>query len=98
MFLKLLATVTLAASMATGAVAEPLTLRVSPKSPRVVTVYTAVIDHSKDAISADGIINVDQAFTGTTNRTPIRIQCDSSPTTSVMRSNTFDAAPLSDCP
>ncbi|WFR98990.1 hypothetical protein [Rhizobium tumorigenes] len=98
MFLKLLAASTLALSMATAVVAEPLTLRVTPKGPRVVTVYSAVIDHSKDAISPSGIINVDLPFTGTTNRTPTRIQCDSNPTTSVMRSNTFDAAPLSDCP
>jgi hypothetical protein len=98
MLLKILAASTLALTMATAAVAEPLTLHVSPKGPRVVTVYSSIIDHSKDAILADGTINVDQAFTGSTNRTPIRIQCDSNPTTSVMRTNTFDAAPLSDCP
>jgi len=98
MFLRILAASTLALGLATGAVAEPLTLHVTPKGPRVVTVYTSVVDHSKDAILADGTINVDQPFIGTTNRTPIRIQCDSNPTTSVMRTNTFDAAPLSDCP
>jgi hypothetical protein len=98
MFLKILAASTLALTMATSAFAEPLTLRVSPKGPRIVTVYTSIVDHSKDAILADGTINVDQTVVGSTNRTPIRIQCDSSPNTSVMRTNTFDAAPLSDCP
>lgn len=98
MFLRILAASALALSVATGAVAEPLTLRVSPKGPRIVTVYSSMADHSKDAILADGTINLDQTVTGSTNRTPIRIQCDSSPTTSVMRSNTFDAAPSSDCP
>jgi hypothetical protein len=98
MFLRILAASTLALTMATAVVAEPLTLRVSPKGPRVVTVYTSIVDHSKDAILADGTINVDQTIVGSTNRTPIRIQCDSSPNTSVMRTNTFDSAPLSDCP
>jgi hypothetical protein len=98
MFLKVLAASTLVVGMATGVMAEPLTLHVSPKGPRVVTVYSAMIDHSKDAILADGTINLDQTVTGSTNRTPIRIQCDSNPSTSVMRTNTFDAAPNSDCP
>lgn len=98
MFLRILAASTLALGLASTAFAEPLTLHVSPKGPRIVTVYTSVVDHSKDAIHADGTINVDQTIVGSTNRTPIRIQCDSSPNTSVMRSNTFDAAPNSDCP
>ncbi|MGA1804097.1 hypothetical protein [Rhizobium sp. HT1-10] len=98
MFLKIIAASALALSMASVAVAEPLTLRVVPKGPRVVTVYSAIIDHSKDGIRPDGVINSEVAFIGTTNRTPIRIQCDSNPSTSVMRTNTFDAAPLSDCP
>jgi hypothetical protein len=96
MFLKTLTLSALAAAMATGAMAEPLTFSVSPKGPRIVTVYTSVVDHSKDAILADGTINTEQTFVGVT--TPIRIQCDASPNTSVMRTNTFDAAPSSDCP
>lgn len=98
MFLKILAVSTIALGMASAAVAEPLSVNVTPKAPRIITVYTSVIDHSKDAILPNGVINVDQAFTGSTNRSPSRIQCDSSPTTSVMRTNTFDAPPSSDCP
>lgn len=98
MYLRILAASTLALGLASSALAEPLTLRVTPKGPRVVTVYTSVQTRSEDAILPSGIINVDQTLIGSTNRTPIRIQCDSSPTTSVMRTNTFDAAPNSDCP
>ena len=96
MYLRILAASTLALGIASSALAEPLTLSVSPKGPRIVTVYTSVVDHSKDAILADGTINVDQTYVGID--TPTRIQCDSSPNTSVMRTNTFDAPPSDNCP
>lgn len=98
MFLKILAASALTLGMVSGAVAEPLNLRVTPNAPHVIVVYRSVIDHSKDSIQPDGTMRVNLAFLGTTNRSPLRIQCDSSPTTSVMRTNTFDAGPLSDCP
>lgn len=97
MLLRIIAASTLALGLASAAVAEPLNLNVTPK-PHVVVVYRSVIDHSKDSIQPDGTMKVDLAFLGSTNRSPIRIQCDSSPSTSVMRTNTFDAGPLSDCP
>jgi hypothetical protein len=103
MFLKTIAISALALGTATAAMAQTTHKTHTTemfKGPRVQSVIGSGQDHSKDAILPDGTINVDPSVTGSINRTTSfsqpRLQCDSSPNTSEMRSNVFDAA--SSCP
>ncbi len=109
MLLRTLAISALAIGMTTAAMAQTShhTTRTTDmfKGPRVQSVIGSGTDHSKDAILPDGTINVDPAVTGsvttggaTTSFSQPRLQCDSSPNMSEMRSNTFDAAQSSNCP
>jgi hypothetical protein len=107
MLLKTLAISTLAIGMATGAMAQTSHTTRSTnmfKGDRVQSVIGSGTDHSKDAILPDGTINVDPTVTGSTsndgssNFSQPRLQCNASPNTSEMRSNTFDMAAPSNCP
>jgi hypothetical protein len=109
MFLRAFAVSALAIGMATAAMAQGSHTSHSAntfKGARINSAITQNRDTSKDAILPDGTINVDPTVTGSvspnaesnSNRSGIRILCDSSPNTSEMRSNTFDAAAPSTCP
>jgi hypothetical protein len=109
MFTKALAIAALTIGMATTAMAAGTHKTHSVdtfKGARINSAVNENRDTSKDAILPDGTINVDPSVTGSvspnaedsSNRSAIRIMCDSSPNTSEMRSNTFDAAQPSTCP
>ncbi|PZM11487.1 hypothetical protein [Rhizobium tubonense] len=109
MFLRAFAVSALAIGMATTAMAEGshATHSVNTfKGGRINSAINQNRDTSKDAILPDGTINVDPTVTGSvspsaegnSNRGAVRIICDSSPNTSEMRSNTFDAALPGACP
>jgi hypothetical protein len=108
MFLRAFAVSALAIGMATAAMAEGSHKHSANtfKGARINSAIGQNRDTSKDAILPDGTINVDPTVTGSvspnaesnSNRSGIRILCDSSPNTSEMRSNTFDAAAPSTCP
>jgi hypothetical protein len=108
MFLRAFAVSALAIGMATAAMAQGSHKHSTNtfKSARINSTIVQTRDTSKDAILPDGTINVDPTVTGSvspyaesnSNRSAIRIMCDSSPNTSEMRSNTFDAALPSICP
>jgi hypothetical protein len=108
MFIRALAISALAIGLATTAMAQNSRHGTHTtemfKGPRVQSVIGSGTNHSKDAILPDGTINVDPTVTGsvgpnsTTSFSQPRLQCDSSPNTSEMRSNTFDAAQPSNCP
>lgn len=103
MFLKIIAISAIVVGSATAAMAQTTHKTHTTemfKGSRVQSVIGSGEDHSKDAILPDGTINVDPSVTGSINGTTSfsqpRLQCDSSPNTSEMRTNTFDAA--SNCP
>jgi hypothetical protein len=108
MFLRAFAVSALAIAVATAAMAGG-SHRHSANTFKGARFNSATVqnrDTSKDAILPDGTINVDPTVTGSvspyaessSNRSGIRLMCDSSPNTSEMRSNTFDAALPSVCP
>lgn len=106
MLMRTLTITAFAAALATGAMAQGGTHSSEMfKGPRIHAAIQDGTDHSKDAILPDGTINVDPTVTGsvtpssdgTTSFSQPRMQCDSSPNTSEMRSNTFDAAPGPTC-
>jgi hypothetical protein len=110
MFMRTLAVSAFAIGIATTAFAQnshkPTHTTEMFKGARIHSAINDGVDHSKDAILPDGTINLDPTVTGsltssndgTTSSSQPRMTCDSSPNTSEMRSNTFDAAAPSSCP
>lgn len=71
------------------------------KGPRLHQAFSGT-EHSKDAILPNGNINLDPSITssiGDTNSfSQPRLQCDSSPNTVGVRSNTYNLGSVSGCP
>jgi len=71
------------------------------KGPRLHQAFSGG-DHSKDAILPNGNINLDPSITSSISDTSVfsqpRLQCDSSPNTVGVRTNTYNMGATSGCP